>query len=49
MLIHRELTGQVIGLAIEVHQTIEPGLLESVYCESLADEECLADEPRKAG
>jgi GxxExxY protein len=33
-----ELTRQIIGAAIEVHRTMEPGLLESVY------EECLAVE-----
>ena len=34
------LTGKVIGAAIEVHRTIGPGLLESVY------EECLCVELR---
>ena len=33
-----QLTGVVIGAAIEVHKTLGPGLLESVY------EECLAHE-----
>jgi GxxExxY protein len=33
-----ELTGQVIGAAIEVHKTLGPGLLESTY------EECLCIE-----
>jgi GxxExxY protein len=33
-----ELTGTIIGAAIEVHQAIGPGLLESAY------EECLAFE-----
>jgi GxxExxY protein len=32
---HRALTERVIGLAIEVHRTIGPGLLESVYSECL--------------
>jgi GxxExxY protein len=31
----RALTERVIGLAIEVHRTIGPGLLESVYAECL--------------
>ncbi|MEA2789827.1 MAG: nuclease superfamily, partial [Acetobacteraceae bacterium] len=31
MLEHRDLTERIIGLAIEVHRTIGPGLLESVY------------------
>jgi GxxExxY protein len=35
---HRELTEQIIGAAIEVHRSIGPGLLESVY------ENCLAHE-----
>lgn len=33
-----ELSGLIIGAAIEVHQTIGPGLLESVYQECLAHE-----------
>jgi hypothetical protein len=43
MLRHAELTRRVIGLAIEVHRTVGPGLLESVY------NECLADELEQAG
>ena len=35
---HRDLTEQVIGLAIKVHRGLGPGLLESVY------EECLCHE-----
>jgi GxxExxY protein len=38
MLQHRALTDRIIGLAIEVHRTIGPGLLESVYAECLSDE-----------
>jgi GxxExxY protein len=38
MLAYRDLTNRIIGLAIEVHRTIGPGLLESVYTECLADE-----------
>jgi GxxExxY protein len=37
------LTEKVIGLAIEVHRALGPGLLESVY------EECLCFELRNAG
>lgn len=37
-----ELTGKVIGCAIEVHRTLGPGLLESVY------EQCLVYELSKA-
>jgi GxxExxY protein len=43
MLEHRGLTDRIIGLAIEVHRTIGPGLLESVYAE------CLSDELEQAG
>lgn len=35
---HQELTGSVIGGAIEVHKALGPGLLESAY------EECLCHE-----
>lgn len=38
MLVHRELTEQIIGAAIEVHKKLGPGLLESAY------EECLCYE-----
>jgi GxxExxY protein len=31
MLIHEEITGQIIGAAVEVHRALGPGLLESVY------------------
>lgn len=37
------LTERVIGLAIEVHRQLGPGLLESTY------EECLCLEPHEAG
>ena len=43
MLEHHGLTERVIGLAIEVHRTIGPGLLESVY------EACLCQEFKRAG
>jgi GxxExxY protein len=41
MLVHGALTEKVIGLAIDVHRRLGPGLLESVYGECLAFE--LAD------
>ena len=37
------LTDQVLGLAIEVHKTLGPGLLESAY------EECLCYELKQSG
>lgn len=39
----RELTGKIIGAAIEIHKALGPGLLESAY------EECLAYEMRLRG
>ncbi|MXN91543.1 GxxExxY protein [Flavobacterium sp. Sd200] len=33
-----DLTGKIIGLAMEVHRSLGPGLLESAYCECLAYE-----------
>ncbi len=39
----RDLTDRVIGLAIDVHRYLGPGLLESAY------EECLSFELREAG
>ena len=38
-----ELAGKVIGLGIEIHRALGPGLLESAY------EECLAYELSKGG
>jgi GxxExxY protein len=38
-----DLTGKIIGLAMEIHSTIGPGLLESVY------KECLFFKAKKAG
>ncbi len=38
MLQHRDLTAQIIGLAIEVHRTTGPGLMESIYKDFLCDE-----------
>jgi GxxExxY protein len=43
MLVRGQLTERVIGLAIEVHKQLGPGLLESVY------EECLCFELSEAG
>jgi GxxExxY protein len=43
MLEHQALTERIIGLAIEVHRTVGPGLLESVYAK------CVALEPGQAG
>lgn len=40
---HRDLTNHIIGLAIEVHRTAGPGLLESAYGE------CLSEELEQAG
>ena len=42
MLTHQALTERVIGLAIDVHRELGPGLLESVY------ETCLAFELKQA-
>jgi GxxExxY protein len=38
MLIEEQLTGEILGAAIEVHRVLGPGLLESAY------EECLCHE-----
>jgi GxxExxY protein len=38
MLYERDLTGQIIGAAIEVHRALGPGLLESAYQACLAHE-----------
>ena len=35
---HEDLTGQIIGAAIEVHRTLGPGFLESIYDNALAIE-----------
>src|SRR5438270_160287 len=43
MLEHHALTERIIGLAIEVHRTVGPGLLESVY------QGCLCLELEQAG
>jgi GxxExxY protein len=38
MILHEELTEQIIGAAIEVHRALGPGLLESAYQHCLAYE-----------
>ncbi len=38
MLYEKDLTGQIIGAAIEVHRALGPGLLESAYQTCLAHE-----------
>ncbi len=35
---HEELTGQIIGAAIEVHKQLGPGFIESIYENALAVE-----------
>ncbi len=42
-MIYRELSGTIIGCAIEVHRELGPGLLESIY------EHCLSKELDAAG
>jgi GxxExxY protein len=37
-LTHEELTGQIIGAAIEVHKALGPGFIESIYEEALVVE-----------
>jgi len=44
-LYEKELTGQIIGAAIEVHRALGPGLLESAYQTCLAHEFSLRDIP----
>jgi GxxExxY protein len=43
MLTHHDLTERVIGLAIDVHKELGPGLLEPIY------ETCLAFELKRTG
>jgi GxxExxY protein len=42
-LVFKELTEKTIGLAIEVHKELGPGLLENTY------KQCLAYELKKSG
>ncbi len=45
MLREKELTGQIVGAAIEVHRELGPGLLESAYQACLAREFALRHIP----
>ena len=45
MLYEKDLTGQIIGAAIEVHRLLGPGLLESAYQACLAREFSLRNLP----
>lgn len=45
MFYEKDLTGQIIGAAIEVHRALGPGLLESVYQACLAREFSLRNLP----
>jgi GxxExxY protein len=44
-LLHEDLTGNIIGAAIEVHRALGPGLLESAYEECLCREFSLRQMP----
>ena len=43
MLVHEQLTEQIIGAAIEVHRELGPGLLESAYEQCFCHELHLRD------
>ena len=43
MLMYEELTGEILGAAVEVHKSLGPGLLESAYEECLCHELFLRD------
>ena len=44
---HEDLTSKIIGAAIEVHKTLGPGYVESVYENALALELRMRDLPMK--
>ena len=43
LMLHEQLTHEIIGLAMKVHRTLGPGFLESVYHKALAHELSKAD------
>jgi GxxExxY protein len=43
--LHKDLTGEIIGAAMEVHKTLRSGFLESVYEEAMAIELDLQNVP----
>ena len=45
MLAHEELTGRIIGSAIDVHKALGPGLLEDLYANALCVELCHREVP----
>ncbi len=47
MLLAQPLTNEIIGAAIEVHRTLGPGLLESIYEQALCQELALRSIPHR--